>query len=134
MARAGDPASVCKAIEDFGEEVLPLSESWLKMAGGSKSEVLSAAMCRAPSRGSILEIGTYCGYSAIQMSMVCPDVCIITLEADPAHMVIARNVLAFTGLANLVYVWTGHSKDLLHQLHLRYKCKDNLQFRAVFMD
>ena len=38
-ARAGHPASVCKAIEDFGEEVL-----WLKVAGGSKAEVLSAVL------------------------------------------------------------------------------------------
>ena len=30
-ARVGDPASVCKAIEDFGEEVLDLSGLWLNL-------------------------------------------------------------------------------------------------------
>ena len=134
MARPGDPASVCKVIEDFGEDVLGSSGLWLKVAGGSKAEVLSAAVCRAPSRGSILEIGTYCGYSAIRMAMACPGVCIITLEVDPAHMVIARNLFVFAGLAHVVDVWTGHSKDLLHRIHLRHGGKDDLQFRSVFMD
>lgn len=68
------------------------------------------------------------------MARVCPGVRIVSLEADPALMVIARNVLAFAGLANVVDVWTGHSTDLLRQLHVRYTVKDNLQFRAVFMD
>ena len=104
------------------------------MAGGSKAEGLSAAVRRAPSHGSILEIGTYCGYSAIRMAMTYPGVRIMTLEVDPAHMVIARRMLALAGLARMVDVWTGHSKDLLHRFHLRYKGKDNLQFRVVFMD
>merc|ERR1711904_555726 len=107
---------------------------YFKVAGGSKAEVLSAAVCRAPARGSILEIGTYCGYSAIRMAMACPGVRIITLEADPAHMVIARNVIAFAGLAQVADARTGHSKDLLHRANLNYKGKDILEFRAVFMD
>ena len=104
------------------------------MASGSKAEVLSAAVCRAPSHGSILEIGTYCGYSAIQIAMACPGVRIVTLEVDPVNMVIAGNILAFAGLAHVVDARTGHSKDLLHRLHLRDKRKDDLQVRVVFTD
>ena len=94
---AGDPASVCRSVEDFGESIL-------KVAGDSKAEVLTAAMRRAPSRGSILEIGTYCGFSAIRMATACRGVHIVTLEIDPAIVVIARSMIAFAGLAHVVDV------------------------------
>lgn len=54
------------------------------------------------------------------MATACPEVFIITLEADPAHMVVVTNMLACAGLAHAVEVWTGHTKDLLHRLHVRY--------------
>eukprot|EP00747_Dinoflagellata_sp_TGD_P095470 gnl/TRDRNA2_/TRDRNA2_166478_c2_seq3.p1 gnl/TRDRNA2_/TRDRNA2_166478_c2~~gnl/TRDRNA2_/TRDRNA2_166478_c2_seq3.p1 ORF type:complete len:445 (-),score=59.94 gnl/TRDRNA2_/TRDRNA2_166478_c2_seq3:34-1368(-) len=134
VAKPGDPASVCKAIEDFGEEVVCKSGLWLKVAGGSKAEVLKAAARRAPSHGSILEIGTYCGYSAIRLATACPGTSVVTLEADPAHVIIARNILAFAGLTDVVDVWTGHSKEILSRLRSCHKGRGHLPFRAVFMD
>jgi len=131
-ARRGDAASVCRAIETFGEDVLGPSGQWLKVAGGNKADVLEAAVQKAPKGGSVLEIGTYCGYSAIRMAMARPNTRIVTLEVDPAHMVIARNVTAFAGLAHVIDVWTGHSKDLLHRLSDRYDGR--LKLCAVFMD
>ena len=115
MAHEGDPAFVCEAFEDFDKDVLG-SFIWIgwKVVGGIKAEVLSAALCSAPARGGILEIGTYCGYSAIQMAKACPGVGIITLELDPAHIVVARHMFAIAGLAHVINVWTGHSEDLLH--------------------
>ena len=133
-SHAGDPASVCKEIENFGKEVLASSGSWLKVAGGSKVEVLIAALRRAPLLGGILEYGTYCGYSASQIAMPCPGVRIVTLEVDPAHTVIAGNMLASAGLGHVVDAWTGHSKDLLHRLHLRGKGKGDLLLRVAFAD
>merc|ERR1719217_367437 len=135
-ATGGDPLSIVKAIEDFGDNVLGQTGLWLKVAGGSKSEVLANAVRNAPKHGSILEIGTYCGYSAIRMAIACPGTRVVSVEADPAHMIIARNIVAFAGLSDTIDVWTGHSKDLLYRIHLRYKGHgdDNLKFRAVFMD
>eukprot|EP00747_Dinoflagellata_sp_TGD_P072321 gnl/TRDRNA2_/TRDRNA2_157431_c2_seq1.p1 gnl/TRDRNA2_/TRDRNA2_157431_c2~~gnl/TRDRNA2_/TRDRNA2_157431_c2_seq1.p1 ORF type:complete len:587 (-),score=52.49 gnl/TRDRNA2_/TRDRNA2_157431_c2_seq1:102-1718(-) len=136
-AEAGNPGSVCAAIENFGEEVLGSTGLWLKIAGGSKSDVLTKYMRQAPDKGSILEIGTYCGYSSAFIASKCPGVRIISLEADPAHMIVARNVLAFAGLTGMVDVWTGHSKDLLYRMDRvpSYKGEsENLTFRAVFMD
>ena len=48
-ACACNPASVCKAVEDFGEQELDSSGSFLKVAGGSKAQVLTVAVRRAPS-------------------------------------------------------------------------------------
>ena len=85
------------------------------MAGGKKAIVLTAAACRVPLRSCMFEIGTNCGYSTIGMAMACPGVGIITLEVDPAHMVIAINMLTIAGLAHMIVVWTSHSRGLFQQ-------------------
>lgn len=115
-AHMGDPASVCQAVENFGEEALGSSGLHLKVAAGRKAEVLIDVLHTATLHGCILEIGTYCGFSAIRMVLACPHVFIVTLERDPAHVIIARNMIAFAGLARVVDVNTGHSRDLLPRL------------------
>jgi len=133
-ATPGDPVSVCEQIERFGEEVLTQYGQWLKVAGAQKATVLASALRDVPRGGSVLEIGAYCGYSAIRMSLALPGVRIVTLEVDPAHMVIARNVVAFAGRAHMIDVWTGHSKDLLPRLPARYGGVEHFKLSAVFMD
>eukprot|EP00927_Polykrikos_kofoidii_P060867 TRINITY_DN55772_c0_g1_i1.p1 TRINITY_DN55772_c0_g1~~TRINITY_DN55772_c0_g1_i1.p1 ORF type:complete len:496 (-),score=73.91 TRINITY_DN55772_c0_g1_i1:51-1499(-) len=133
-ARRGDPESVCEAVENFGERVLSPSGQWLKVAAGGKADILTDSVQRAPRRGSILEIGTYCGYSAIRMALARPDTRVVSMEVDPAHMVIARNVVAFAGLAHRIDVWTGHSKDIMHRLPNKYGGVERFRICAVFMD
>lgn len=133
-ATPGDPRSVVDAVERFGKEVLNPGGQWLKVAGDAKAVVLTSAMRGKPKEGSILEIGCYCGFSAIQMAMAIPDVRIVTLEVDPAHVVIARNVIAFAGMAHRIDVWTGHSKDLLTRIPDRYGGADKFKVSGVFMD
>lgn len=120
-ARPGDARSVCEAMETFGAGLLQGGRQWLKIAGGSKAEVLTAAIQRAPSGGCALEIGTYCGYSAARLARARLEVghccwqspCVVTIEVDALHVAISRNVLAFAGLAHAVDVRTGHSEDTL---------------------
>lgn len=133
-ATPGDPASVCEAVEDFGKNVLNPSGQWLKVAGDAKAVVLESAMRGKPKRGCILEIGCYCGYSAIRMAMAVPNTRVVTLEVDPAHVVIARNMVAFAGMAHLIDVWTGHSKDLLTRIPDRYGGLGQFRVGGVFMD
>eukprot|EP00931_Biecheleriopsis_adriatica_P116713 TRINITY_DN92321_c0_g1_i1.p1 TRINITY_DN92321_c0_g1~~TRINITY_DN92321_c0_g1_i1.p1 ORF type:complete len:419 (-),score=76.54 TRINITY_DN92321_c0_g1_i1:42-1262(-) len=133
-AEAGNPVSVCEAIEHFGEGVLNPAGQWLKVAGRHKATVLAKSMKLCPRGGSILEIGTYCGYSAIRMANALPGARIVSLEVDPAHVVIARNMIAFAGLAHMVDVWTGHSKDLLPRLPARYGGPEKFKLCGVFMD
>ena len=133
-AEPGNPASVCEAVERFGEEVLPPDGLWLKVAGGVKAKVLASAIRGAPDQGSILKIGTYCGYSAIRMAMALPNTRIVSMEVEPVHVVIARNIVAFAGLCHTIDVWTGHSKDLLYRLPDRYGGREKFPIRAVFMD
>merc|ERR1712083_1052092 len=63
-----------------------------------------------------------------------PDTRIVTLEVDPVYMIIARNVVAYAGLAHNIDVWMGHSKDVLHRLPARYNGGPPLSFCVVFVD
>ena len=133
-ASPGDPASVCHAMDDFSEGIMTSFGVWSRMSGLSKADVLAAAVRAAPSGGGMLEIGTYCGYSATRMAMAAPGVCLTTLEVDPTHVVIARNVLAMAGLHRAVDVWTGHSKAVLQRVAARRASGGEAPFSAVFMD
>jgi len=85
----------------------------LKVAGEEKTEVLLAAAVAGPPATEVLEIGTYCGYSAILLATALPGVHVTTLEVDPVHVVIARNLVGLAGSSGRISVCTGHSSALL---------------------
>ncbi|CAE7732023.1 comta [Symbiodinium microadriaticum] len=129
-AERGNPHSVCDEVESFGRHVSGSSKTWLKVAGGEKSEVLWAAAQHARS-SLVLEIGTYCGNSSIRIATASPNIRVVTLEADPVHAVIARAVIAFAGLSSRV--WTGHSREVLPYMQGKYGGARG-GFGLVFMD
>jgi len=64
--------------------------------------------------------------------MAVPGVQVVTVDVDPAHVLIARNVIAFAGFEPPeIAVWTGHSSSLLPRL-----CQKTREraFGMVFMD
>ena len=50
------------------------------------------------------------------------------------HVVIARNMIALSGLAQQVDVWTGHSRYLLPRLVEQHRQGKLQSFGAVLMD
>ncbi|MFZ0630602.1 MAG: O-methyltransferase [Acidobacteriaceae bacterium] len=65
----------------------------------------------------ILEIGTLGGYSTIWLARALPpDGRVITLEADPAHLNVARENIARAGLSHLVEQRLGLALEILPQL------------------
>jgi len=135
-AQAGNPSSVCAAIEKFGQELAPTAGQWLKIAGGAKATILCSALRLAPEDGAILEVGTYCGYSALRLAMAAPCSPILTLEVDAVHAFVAHNIIAFAGLTHAIEIRIGHSADVLPQLlpAPRMASRRPGGFRAVFMD
>jgi catechol O-methyltransferase len=148
-ACGGDVNAVCAAVESFGELMLPGTNHWLKVAAGAKAEVLIRAAQSAPASGLVLEMGTYCGYSAARLAATlqaktrkldacfapyCPQV--VSLEVDTVHAAIAENLLAFAGCAHVVEVLTGHSEDVLPWLVSRMKTMKggSLTVDMVFLD
>lgn len=127
----GCPRQVCDAMEGLGKKMWASQSLWSKVAGASKAAVLCSALRGAPSERSVLEIGTYCGYTSLHMAMALPDVAITTLEVDPVHAVVARNVFALAGVLHRIDVWIGHSNYLLG----RIACQRGMSsFSAVLMD
>jgi len=133
-AHAGDPRSVCEAVEQYASNYLLPRGLWLKIVGGVKAAALANWMREAPTHGSVLEVGTYIGYSAMRIASALPGVRIITLEAHPVNALIARSLIAFAGLAHVVDVCVGHSGDLLPRLRARYEGPPSLALRAAFFD
>jgi len=67
----------------------------------------------------IVEIGTLTGYSGLWLARALPhDGRLITLEQDPDHAALAREVFARAGLANRVQVLEGAALDTLSNLRL----------------
>jgi len=133
-AKCGEPASACDAIESFGKDTLSVEGRWLKIAGDTKTEILKVGVSRPAGEGCILEIGTYWGYSALRMALAKPGARIVSLEVDPAHLVIARNGVAFAGMSHSIDTWTGHSKDLLPRLSETYLEDLETIFCTLFLD
>lgn len=131
-AQPNDLVSICAAMENFGTDVLQgehVNGRWLKLAAGEKAEVLASAMKSSPNR-TVLELGTYCGYSAMVICQAVADVSITTVENDPVHAIIATNILAFAGVSQKVKVLIGHSLSLLPRLAANM----NERFGGVFTD
>src|SRR6186997_990878 len=87
-ARQGDPDDVIRVIDDFG-----FNHSYLINVGDEKGEILDRALRRASPK-LILELGAYCGYSALRMARVAPERArICSVEFVPANAEIARRIL-----------------------------------------
>eukprot|EP00435_Cladocopium_sp_Y103_P057833 s56_g20.t1 len=128
------PSEVCRAIESFGAS---RTKRWLKVAGTQKAKVLETVVAGLglQPRTEILEIGTYCGYSALRMLLALQGgpgqshLHIDSLEADAVHAVVACNVLQVAGVSSdRIRIHIGHSKSLLPSW------PTSAQFSAVFMD
>ena len=52
---------------------------------------------------TVLELGTYCGYSTVRIArLLPPGACVITLEFNPDYAAIARQVIKWSGLEDKV--------------------------------
>jgi catechol O-methyltransferase len=105
-AKQGDPEDVIRVIDDFC-----LNRSVMINVGDEKGEILDGAV-RGASPKLILELGTYCGYSALRMSQVMPaGARICSIEFLPANAEIARRILSHAGIGDEVTVVVGTLGD-----------------------
>jgi catechol O-methyltransferase len=79
--------------------------------GDEKGEILDGAVQRAAPR-RILELGTYCGYSALRIARVMPaDAALYSVEFSQANADIARRIWEHAGVANRLTVVVGSLGD-----------------------
>jgi catechol O-methyltransferase len=105
-ARPGDPDDVIRVIDEFCYE-----RSFMINVGDEKGKILDRAVERAqPSQ--ILELGTYCGYSALRMSRVMPEGArLVSIEFSGANAEIARGIWDRAGVADRLSVMVGTLGD-----------------------
>ncbi|XP_053723515.1 catechol O-methyltransferase B [Synchiropus splendidus] len=122
----GDPLSVVKAIDDFCRH-----KEWAMNVGDEKGCIMDSVVSEANPR-TVLELGTYCGYSAIRIArLLQPNATMITLEFNPEVAAIARQVIAWAGLEDKVHLVEGASGDLIPKMKERFGVET---FDLVFLD
>jgi catechol O-methyltransferase len=105
-ARRGDPEDVVRTIDEFC-----MNRSVMINVGDEKGEILDRAVRRA-SPHLVLELGTYCGYSALRIARVMPaDARLCSLEFSPANAAIARRIWDHAGIGDQLTVVVGTLGD-----------------------
>jgi len=96
-AVAGDPQSVLKAIDTYC-----LEKEWAMNVGDKKGQILDAVV-REQCPRVVLELGAYCGYSAVRMARLLePGARLLTIEINPDYAAITQQMLDFAGLQDRV--------------------------------
>jgi catechol O-methyltransferase len=105
-ARPGDLDDAIRRVDEFC-----YGTSVMMNVGDEKGEILDAAIRRAePSR--LLELGTYCGYSALRTARVMPaEARLFSIEFLAANADIARRILDHAGVGDEVTVVVGTLGD-----------------------
>jgi catechol O-methyltransferase len=121
-ARAGDPESVLAALDRFGRE-----QSFLMNVGDRKGEILDAEV-RAKRPLRALEIGAFCGYSAVRIARLLRewDGRLVSLEASGRNAAVAREMVELAGLSRFVEVRHAKAEDAIPTL--------GAPFELVFID
>ena len=105
-ARQGDPEDVIRVIDEFC-----MNRSVMINVGDEKGEILDRAVRRA-SPQLLLELGTYCGYSALRMARVMPaGARVCSIEFSPANAAIARRIWDHAGIGDQLTVVVGTLGD-----------------------
>ncbi len=96
-ARRGDIDDVIRVIDEYAQK-----RSFLMNVGDEKGELLDAAIRRTQPT-LLLELGTYCGYSALRTVRAMPDNArLYSIEPNPANAAVARQVWEHAGVADRV--------------------------------
>lgn len=104
-ARAGNPQDIIRVIDEYA-----YTQSYLINVGDEKGRILDATVAQArPAR--ILELGTYCGYSALRMAISAPAARIASIEFNAANAEIARRIHAHASVDDRIAVVVGTLGD-----------------------
>jgi catechol O-methyltransferase len=105
-ARAGDLDDVIDTVDEFCA-----TRSVLMNVGDEKGEILDRAVERCEPR-LLLELGAYCGYSALRMARVMPaDARVVSVEYLQANAEIARSIWEHAGVGARVTAVVGSLGD-----------------------
>ncbi|GAA5168122.1 O-methyltransferase [Pseudonocardia eucalypti] len=107
VAAPGDPDAAIAAVDQFAAR----PNRFLINIGAEKGAILERAVGRArPTR--LLELGTYCGYSAMRIARSMPaGAHLWSVEPNPANADVARRIWEHAGLSGQVTAVVGALGD-----------------------
>lgn len=112
-AEEGDADGVMKAMDTFWSQQFAMegTDSW-SIRGDLIDKVVSE---RKPRSG--IELGTYCGYSALRISRKLPkDGLLVSIELDPLFAAIATKIVEHAGLNDRVKILIGTVEQKLQNI------------------
>ncbi len=105
-ARENDIDDVIRAIDEFC-----YTKSYLINIGDEKGRILDRAVAAARPR-RLLELGTYCGYSALRIARAMPaDAVLYSIEFNAANAAVARRIWDHAGIGERIVVLVGTLGD-----------------------
>jgi catechol O-methyltransferase len=105
-AREGDLDDVIRTIDRFCYE-----QSFMINVGDEKGEILDAAVRRTDPK-LLLELGTYCGYSALRVARsMGAEARLVSIEFNSANAGIARRIWEHAGVGDRLTVVVGTLGD-----------------------
>jgi caffeoyl-CoA O-methyltransferase len=127
------PGPHLAAVDESTRKEFP---AWGMMVGRQEGRFLEMLVFAAQAT-SVLEIGTFTGYSSIAMAAGLPDGgSIISLEVDPHHATTARGNIAAAGLESRISVIEGPALQSLEGLSGPYDLvfidADKVSYDAYF--
>lgn len=105
LSRPGDIDAALSAIDTFAYK-----KAMLVNVGVEKGELLDAAV-RRTDPALVLELGTYCGYSALRIARAAPLARVLSVEFSAANADVARRIWTHAGVADRVTCVVGTLGD-----------------------
>ena len=105
QVQQGDAESVLRAIDEYS-----YNHSYLINIGDEKGRLLDAAL-QSAAAGRVLELGTYCGYSALRMALAAPTAHIYSVDLSGDNIAIATQLWAHAGVTARVTPLEGTLGD-----------------------
>ncbi|XP_020661123.2 catechol O-methyltransferase [Pogona vitticeps] len=122
----GDAESVLDCIDKYCSQ-----KEWAMNVGDEKGLILDKIVKEADPTVA-LELGTYCGYSAVRIArLLKPSAHLFSIEFNAEFVPIAKEIIEIAGLEDKVTILEGHAQDIIPQLKTKYNV-DTLDF--VFLD
>ncbi|XP_030075290.1 catechol O-methyltransferase [Microcaecilia unicolor] len=122
----GDPQSVVDAIDKYCSE-----KEWAMNVGNEKGLILDKIVSET-NPSTALELGTYCGYSGVRIAQLLkPGACFLTVEKNPVHAAIAKQIFEFAGVQEKIKILEGSSEEIIPQLKSKHKVNT---FDFIFID
>ena len=115
-AKQNNPDSVLKAMDNFAK-----SKRFLMNIGNEKGLLLTNELKKLGSDISVLELGCFCGYSAILMAKNLNKLGkVVSLEVNKIYAKNALEIIKYAGLKDKIIIIEGSSEKIIGTLRYRF--------------